>query len=78
MLFYFRLRSFFLFIFTIVLLYFAGGIVNSTLRPQIPTWCDPEWKSLMESCWASDPAERPSFSEISKKLRSMAAAMNVK
>uniref|UniRef100_A0A7N0TGZ9 Protein kinase domain-containing protein n=1 Tax=Kalanchoe fedtschenkoi TaxID=63787 RepID=A0A7N0TGZ9_KALFE len=55
-----------------------GGIVNNALRPQIPTWCDPEWKSLMESCWASDPAERPSFSEISQKLRSMATAMNIK
>ncbi|GAV59611.1 PB1 domain-containing protein/Pkinase_Tyr domain-containing protein [Cephalotus follicularis] len=55
-----------------------GGIVNNSLRPQIPTWCDPEWKSLMESCWASDPAERPSFSEISQKLRNMAAAINVK
>ncbi|KAK4753910.1 hypothetical protein SAY87_002014 [Trapa incisa] len=55
-----------------------GGIVNNSLRPQIPTWCDPEWKSLMESCWASDPSGRPSFSEISQKLRSMAAAINVK
>ncbi|PRQ37508.1 putative protein kinase TKL-Pl-6 family [Rosa chinensis] len=55
-----------------------GGIVNNTLRPQIPTWCDPEWKSLMESCWGSEPAQRPSFSEISQKLRNMAAAMNVK
>ncbi|KAH0652234.1 hypothetical protein KY289_029912 [Solanum tuberosum] len=55
-----------------------GGIVNNTLRPQIPTWCDPEWKALMESCWGPDPAERPSFSEISQKLRTMAAAMNVK
>ncbi|XP_050375244.1 uncharacterized protein LOC126792806 [Argentina anserina] len=55
-----------------------GGIVNNSLRPQIPTWCDPEWKSLMESCWGSEPALRPSFSEISQKLRSMAAAMNVK
>lgn len=55
-----------------------GGIVNNTLRPQIPTWCDPEWKALMVSCWAPDPAERPSFSEISQKLRTMAAAMNVK
>ncbi|CAB4292929.1 unnamed protein product [Prunus armeniaca] len=55
-----------------------GGIVNNTLRPQIPTWCDPEWKSLMESCWASEPSQRPSFSEISQKLRNMAAAMNVK
>lgn len=52
-----------------------GGIVNNTLRPQIPTWCDPEWKSLMESCWSSEPAERPSFSEISQRLRNMAAPM---
>ncbi|XP_068651698.1 uncharacterized protein [Aristolochia californica] len=55
-----------------------GGIVNNTLRPHIPTWCDPEWKSLMESCWSSDPGDRPSFSEISQSLRKMAAAMNVK
>ncbi|KAL3819539.1 hypothetical protein ACJIZ3_005444 [Penstemon smallii] len=55
-----------------------GGIVNNTLRPQTPTWCDPEWKALMESCWASDPSQRPSFSEISQKLRNMAAAMNLK
>ncbi|KDP43823.1 hypothetical protein JCGZ_23031 [Jatropha curcas] len=55
-----------------------GGIVNNSLRPEIPTWCDPEWKALMGSCWASDPAERPSFAEISRKLRSMAAAINVK
>ncbi|KAK6127036.1 hypothetical protein DH2020_039214 [Rehmannia glutinosa] len=44
-----------------------GGIVNNSLRPQIPTWCDPEWKSLMESCWASDPSQRPSFSEIAQR-----------
>lgn len=55
-----------------------GGIVNDSLRPEIPTWCDPEWKSLMESCWASDPGSRPSFCEISQKLRTMAAAMNLK
>ncbi|KAI3709132.1 hypothetical protein L2E82_38891 [Cichorium intybus] len=55
-----------------------GGIVNNSLRPTIPTWCDPEWKALMGSCWSSDPTERPSFSEISQKLRTMAAAINVK
>lgn len=63
---------------TIVLYTYVGGIVNNTLRPQIPTWCDPEWKSLMASCWASDPAVRPSFSEIAQRLRNMAAAMNLK
>lgn len=55
-----------------------GGIVNNSLRPQIPSWCDPEWKSLMEGSWAGEPAERPSFTEISQRLRKMAAAMNVK
>ncbi|KAL0922092.1 hypothetical protein M5K25_006054 [Dendrobium thyrsiflorum] len=55
-----------------------GGIVNCTLRPEIPSWCDPEWKSLMEICWSSDPTQRPSFSEISQRLRKMAAAINVK
>ncbi|WOK94057.1 hypothetical protein Cni_G02759 [Canna indica] len=55
-----------------------GGIVNNSIRPKIPTWCDPEWKSLMESCWSSDPASRPSFSEISQKLRQMAAAIKLR
>ncbi|KAF4359749.1 hypothetical protein F8388_008311 [Cannabis sativa] len=55
-----------------------GGIVNNSLRPQIPSWCDPEWKALMEACWSSDPTQRPSFTEISQKLRNMAAAMNLK
>ncbi|KAL5973972.1 hypothetical protein ACLOJK_030632 [Asimina triloba] len=55
-----------------------GGIVNNSLRPQVPSWCDPEWKSLMESCWSSDPKERPAFSQISQTLRKMAAAVNVK
>ncbi|PUZ77965.1 hypothetical protein GQ55_1G415600 [Panicum hallii var. hallii] len=55
-----------------------GGIVNDSLRPQIPSWCDPEWKALMESCWSSDPTGRPSFTDISQRLRKMAAAMNVK
>lgn len=55
-----------------------GGIVNNSLRPQIPSWCDPEWKSLMEGSWAGEPAQRPSFTEISQRLRKMAAAMNVK
>ncbi|CAL9056633.1 unnamed protein product [Musa banksii] len=56
----------------------SGGIINNSIRPKIPTWCDPEWKSLMESCWSSGPALRPSFSEISQKLRKMAAAINLK
>lgn len=49
-----------------------GGIVNNTLRPPIPSWCDPSWKSLMERCWSADPGERPAFLEIAAELRAMA------
>ncbi|WCJ29693.1 Protein kinase superfamily protein with octicosapeptide/Phox/Bem1p domain [Euphorbia peplus] len=55
-----------------------SGIMKGTLRLEIPSWCDPRWRSLMERCWSSDPACRPSFSEIAKELRAMSAAMNIK
>ncbi|KAF3453654.1 hypothetical protein FNV43_RR04095 [Rhamnella rubrinervis] len=55
-----------------------GGIIKGNLRPEIPSWCDPAWRSLMERCWSSDPDSRPPFSEIAKELRTMAAAMNIK
>ncbi|XP_028799616.1 uncharacterized protein LOC114754929 isoform X2 [Neltuma alba] len=51
-----------------------GGIVNNTLRPTIPGYCDPEWRQLMEQCWAPNPAARPSFTEIARRLRVMSAA----
>ncbi|RDY07763.1 putative serine/threonine-protein kinase SIS8, partial [Mucuna pruriens] len=51
-----------------------GGIVNNTLRPTIPSYCDFEWKTLMEQCWAPNPAVRPSFTEIARRLRVMSAA----
>ncbi|VFQ97460.1 unnamed protein product [Cuscuta campestris] len=51
-----------------------GGIVNNTLRPHIPSFCDPEWRMLMEQCWAPDPAARPSFTDIARRLRAMTVA----
>ncbi|KAK6143991.1 hypothetical protein DH2020_020811 [Rehmannia glutinosa] len=55
-----------------------GGIVKNTLRPQIPERCDPEWRNLMEECWSADPEARPSFTEITYRLRSMSAALQTK
>ncbi|KAB2609781.1 hypothetical protein D8674_040163 [Pyrus ussuriensis x Pyrus communis] len=55
-----------------------AGIIKGSLRPEIPSWCDPTWRSLMERCWSSDPNTRPTFSEIAKDLRAMSAAMNIK
>ncbi|KAJ8444606.1 hypothetical protein Cgig2_023669 [Carnegiea gigantea] len=54
------------------------GIIEGTLRPEIPSWCDPVWRSLMERCWSSDPKSRPSFSEVARELCAMSAAMNIK
>ncbi|CAH9107146.1 unnamed protein product [Cuscuta europaea] len=51
-----------------------GGIVNNTLRPHIPSFCDSEWAMLMEQCWAPDPAARPSFTDIARRLRAMTVA----
>ncbi|PON67148.1 Mitogen-activated protein kinase kinase kinase [Parasponia andersonii] len=50
-----------------------GGIVSNTLRPLVPESSDPEWRSLMERCWSSEPSERPSFTEVANLLRAMAA-----
>ncbi|KAK4759690.1 hypothetical protein SAY87_022821 [Trapa incisa] len=55
-----------------------GGIVNNTLRPPVPSHCDPEWKQLMEQCWAPDPAARPCFADIARRLRVMSAAAQSK
>ncbi|XP_002524447.2 serine/threonine-protein kinase A-Raf [Ricinus communis] len=55
-----------------------AGIIKGILRPEVPSWCDPAWRSLMERCWSSDAKSRPAFSEIAKELRAMSAAMNIK
>eukprot|EP00252_Welwitschia_mirabilis_P006114 TRINITY_DN1682_c0_g2_i5.p1 TRINITY_DN1682_c0_g2~~TRINITY_DN1682_c0_g2_i5.p1 ORF type:complete len:175 (-),score=43.80 TRINITY_DN1682_c0_g2_i5:76-600(-) len=55
-----------------------GGIVSNTLRPSVPSWCDPAWRTLMEQCWSADPAERPSFTEIANRLRSTAQSFHSK
>ncbi|XP_038703752.1 uncharacterized protein LOC119999973 isoform X2 [Tripterygium wilfordii] len=55
-----------------------GGIVKNTLRPTIPECCDPEWRKLMEQCWSPDPESRPSFTEITNRLRSMSMALQTK
>ncbi|CAK7336216.1 unnamed protein product [Dovyalis caffra] len=55
-----------------------GGIVSNTLRPPIPQHCDAGWRKLMEECWAFDPEARPSFTEITNRLRAMSIALHPK
>ncbi|KAK3206641.1 hypothetical protein Dsin_020687 [Dipteronia sinensis] len=55
-----------------------GGIVKNTLRPAIPEHCDPDWRKLMEQCWSPHPETRPSFTEITNRLRSISLALQAK
>lgn len=49
--------------------------MSNTLRPPVPDSCDPEWRALMEKCWSADPSERPSFTEVAERLRSITASL---
>lgn len=40
------------------------------LRPTIPKDCPKEFASLIEECWQNNPSLRPTFSEITDKLKS--------
>ncbi|OAY56135.1 serine/threonine-protein kinase EDR1 isoform X2 [Manihot esculenta] len=47
----------------------AVGFMNQRL--EIPKDVDPQWASIIESCWHSDPQCRPTFQELLEKLRDM-------
>ncbi|KAL3641884.1 hypothetical protein CASFOL_012699 [Castilleja foliolosa] len=47
----------------------AVGFMNQRL--DIPDDVDPQWVSLIESCWQSEPQSRPSFQELMEKLKEM-------
>ncbi|KHN02891.1 Serine/threonine-protein kinase CTR1 [Glycine soja] len=47
----------------------AVGFMNQRL--EIPKNVDPRWASIIESCWHSDPACRPTFPELLERLRDL-------
>ncbi|KAK6146238.1 hypothetical protein DH2020_020107 [Rehmannia glutinosa] len=47
----------------------AVGFMNQRL--DIPKDVEPQWASLIESCWHSEPQSRPSFQELVEKLKDM-------
>ncbi len=46
----------------------AAALGLGKLRLQIPDWCEPEWRALMESCWVVDPELRPSCRQLAVQL----------
>ena len=47
---------------------FNKKIIEEDLRPKFEFPINPSIQKLIESCWAKDPKERPTFEEIYKKL----------
>eukprot|EP00635_Sarcinochrysidales_sp_CCMP3193_P005050 CAMPEP_0118905194 /NCGR_PEP_ID=MMETSP1166-20130328/9325_1 /TAXON_ID=1104430 /ORGANISM="Chrysoreinhardia sp, Strain CCMP3193" /LENGTH=840 /DNA_ID=CAMNT_0006844463 /DNA_START=172 /DNA_END=2694 /DNA_ORIENTATION=+ len=45
------------------------AVASKKLRPRVPAALPAEIRPLMERCWAHNPDERPSFSDISRDLR---------
>ncbi|GAV64593.1 Pkinase_Tyr domain-containing protein [Cephalotus follicularis] len=47
----------------------AVGFMNQRL--EIPKHVDPQWASIIESCWHSDLHCQPTFQELLEKLRDL-------
>ncbi|MDP2434172.1 MAG: protein kinase [archaeon] len=41
-----------------------GNKTTQSVRPEIPGWCPPKFRALIEACWEQNPLRRPPFSEI--------------
>ncbi|GMP76320.1 hypothetical protein CsSME_00033054 [Camellia sinensis var. sinensis] len=47
----------------------AVGFMNQQL--EIPKDVDPQWASIIESCWHSEPQCRPTFQELLERLKDL-------
>ncbi|XP_020196733.1 serine/threonine-protein kinase EDR1-like [Aegilops tauschii subsp. strangulata] len=47
----------------------VGAVGFMDDRLEIPTDTDPQWASMIQSCWDSDPQHRPSFQELLERLQ---------
>ncbi|EFJ50640.1 hypothetical protein VOLCADRAFT_58113, partial [Volvox carteri f. nagariensis] len=45
------------------------GLLHGNLHLAIPPACEPEWRSLVETCMDPNPANRPSFQELAMQLQ---------
>ncbi|XBI31080.1 hypothetical protein VPH35_054699 [Triticum aestivum] len=47
----------------------VGAVGFMDGRLEIPGDTDPQWASMIQSCWDSDPQRRPSFQELLERLQ---------
>ena len=49
------------------------AVITQNLRPPLPSDTPPELAKLMQDCWATNPVQRPVFSDIIDRLQAIAA-----
>lgn len=52
----------------------GAGLMVGNLAPEVPSWCEPEWRGLMEACWEPNPSSRPSFRDLAAQLEKIIEA----
>eukprot|EP01105_Mastigella_eilhardi_P019263 TRINITY_DN4522_c0_g1_i1.p1 TRINITY_DN4522_c0_g1~~TRINITY_DN4522_c0_g1_i1.p1 ORF type:complete len:644 (-),score=134.77 TRINITY_DN4522_c0_g1_i1:39-1970(-) len=50
-------------------------VVADNLRPPVPEGLDPALRTLMESCWASQPQDRPAFVAVVGQLKAYSSLL---
>ncbi|KAK9829327.1 hypothetical protein WJX72_005201 [[Myrmecia] bisecta] len=51
-----------------------AGLMVGNLQPEVPDWCEPEWRGLMEACWEVNPTGRPAFRDLAGHLEKIIEA----
>ncbi|CAL8468355.1 g7895 [Coccomyxa elongata] len=54
-----------------------AGLMVGNMAPEVPHWCEPEWRGLMEACWEVNPSSRPSFRTLAGQLEKIIEAAPV-
>jgi len=47
------------------------GLMCGNLHLDIPEWCEPEWRYLLEACMEANPNNRPTMRELSRQLEAI-------
>ena len=50
------------------------GLMVGNMAPEVPHWCEPEWRGLMEACWEVNPSSRPAFRTLAGQLEKIIEA----
>ncbi|GMH26941.1 hypothetical protein Nepgr_028784 [Nepenthes gracilis] len=55
----------------------AYAVVNKNSRPDIPKYCPPALRAVIEQCWSSQPEKRPEFWQLMKVLERFESSLAI-